>query len=205
MGSPKDARLRCAKESEGQIMDMIQFDRNQWAGCEYCTAGQNMESIENSDFSAHEFRIDGDSILYNDSHYGWEGVKIKFCPFCGRPLTKEVWKATEKKMDAADQARLAKLTEADRAGRVVILPDISCTDANGEEALRQAMWQCGYTNNGVTRFTADAIAEKLCRDAGTHGMGMADDGDDIICTGDCKICPIHDICEFAEALEKNRQ
>lgn len=35
---------------------------------------------------------------------------------------------------------------------------------DGEEALRRAMYQCEYTNNPVTRYTADAIAEKLCRE-----------------------------------------
>lgn len=61
--------------------------------------------------------------------------------------------------------RLEELAAADKAGRVVILPDVSCTDADGEEALRRAMWDCNYKNNGVTRFAADAIAEKLCREA----------------------------------------
>lgn len=61
--------------------------------------------------------------------------------------------------------RIEKLAAADKAGRVVILPDVSYTDADGEEALRRAMWDCNYKNNGVTRFAADAIAEKLCHGA----------------------------------------
>ena len=61
--------------------------------------------------------------------------------------------------------RLDELAAADKAGRLVILPDVSYTDADGEEALRRAMWECNYKNNGVTRFTADAIAEKLSREA----------------------------------------
>lgn len=61
--------------------------------------------------------------------------------------------------------RMDELAAADKAGRVVILPDVSCTDADGEEALRRAMWDCNYKNNGVTRFAADAIAEKLCHGA----------------------------------------
>ena len=36
--------------------------------------------------------------------------------------------------------RLDELAAADKAGRVVVLPDVSCTDADGEEALRRAMW-----------------------------------------------------------------
>lgn len=61
--------------------------------------------------------------------------------------------------------RLDELAAADKAGRLVILPDVSYTDADGEEALRRAMWDCNYRNNGVTRFAADAIAEKLCGEA----------------------------------------
>lgn len=60
--------------------------------------------------------------------------------------------------------RLDKLAAADKAGRLVILPDVDYADADGEEALRRAMWECNYKNNGVTRFTADAITEKLCHE-----------------------------------------
>lgn len=61
--------------------------------------------------------------------------------------------------------RLDELAAADKAKRLVILPDVTCTDADGEEALRRAMWDCNNRNNGVTRFAADAIAEKLCGEA----------------------------------------
>ena len=54
---------------------------------------------------------------------------------------------------------------AEAAGRLLILPDAKYTDADGEKALRKAMWVCGNTNNPVTRYTADAIAKKLCREA----------------------------------------
>lgn len=60
--------------------------------------------------------------------------------------------------------RIDELAAADKAGRLIILPDASFTDKDGEEALRKAMWICDRTNNSVTRYTADAIAEKLCRD-----------------------------------------
>lgn len=55
--------------------------------------------------------------------------------------------------------------EAEAAGRLLMLPDAKYTDADGEKALQKAMWVCGNTNNPVTRYTADAIAEKLCREA----------------------------------------
>lgn len=76
--------------------------------------------------------------------------------------------------------RIEKLVAADKAGRLVILPDVSCTDADGEEALRQAMRHCNYTNNGVTRFTADAVAEKLCHEAEKVRMSVETPLGDIV-------------------------
>lgn len=62
-------------------------------------------------------------------------------------------------------AELQTFKAAEAAGRLLILPDAKYTDADGEKALRKAMWVCGNTNNPVARYTADAIAEKLCREA----------------------------------------
>lgn len=61
--------------------------------------------------------------------------------------------------------RAQELARAEKDGRLVVLPDAKYTDADGEKALQKAMWTCGNTNNPVTRYTADAIAEKLCREA----------------------------------------
>ena len=66
---------------------------------------------------------------------------------------------------AVPYTRLAELAQAEKDGRLVVLPDAKYTDADGEKALQTAMWTCGNTNNPVTRYTADAIAEKLCREA----------------------------------------
>ena len=72
-------------------------------------------------------------------------------------------------------SRLRELARADREGRCVVLPDAKYTDTDGETALRRAMYICGVQNNAVTRYTADAIAEKLTREeaeaalkGGTH-------------------------------------
>lgn len=72
-------------------------------------------------------------------------------------------------------SRLRELAQADREGRCVVLPDAKYTDTGGETALRRAMYICGVQNNPVTRYTADAIAEKLTREeaeaalkGGTH-------------------------------------
>ena len=60
---------------------------------------------------------------------------------------------------------ICELSQAEKDGRLVMLPDAKYTDADGEKALQKAMWVCGNTNNPVTRYTADAITEKLCREA----------------------------------------
>lgn len=65
--------------------------------------------------------------------------------------------------DNYDLDRLRELVEADNAGRCVVLPDGGYEDKEGENALKSAMHTCFYHNNPVTRFVADAVAEKLVR------------------------------------------
>lgn len=66
---------------------------------------------------------------------------------------------------SGDLDRLRELVEADRDGRCVVLPDGGCTDKDGENALKSAMNTVFYYNNPVTRYIADAVAEKLTREA----------------------------------------
>lgn len=61
--------------------------------------------------------------------------------------------------------RLRELAQAEKEGRLVVLQNVKYTDSDGEKALRHAMYMCGVQNNPVTRYTADAIAEKLTREA----------------------------------------
>ena len=61
--------------------------------------------------------------------------------------------------------RLRELAEADRDGRCVVLPAGGYADKDGENALKSAMNTCFYHNNPVTRYIADAVAEKLTREA----------------------------------------
>ena len=65
--------------------------------------------------------------------------------------------------DEYDLERLRELVGADREGRCVVLPEGGCEDKDGENALKSAMNTCFYHNNPVTRFIADAVAEKLTR------------------------------------------
>ena len=52
---------------------------------------------------------------------------------------------------------------ADQEGFCVVL-NTGYTETAGGKALKQAMYLCSVTNNEVTRYTADAIAEKLVRE-----------------------------------------
>ena len=62
-----------------------------------------------------------------------------------------------------DLDRLRELVKADRDGRCVVLPAGGFSDQDGENALKSAMNTCFYHNNPVTRFIADAVAEKMIR------------------------------------------
>lgn len=62
-----------------------------------------------------------------------------------------------------DLDRLRELVQADREGRCVVL-NTGYTETAGGKALKQAMYLCSVTNNEVTRYTADAIAEKFVRE-----------------------------------------
>lgn len=64
-----------------------------------------------------------------------------------------------------DYDRLRELVVADKDGRCVVLPDRKHTDEDGKNALKSAMNTCYYRNNPVTRYIADAVAEKLTREA----------------------------------------
>ena len=80
--------------------------------------------------------------------------------------------------DEYDPDRLRELAQADREGRCVVLPDGGYEDKDGENALKSAMRTCFYHNNPVTRFVADAVAEKLGRNETKmkHCEGMEKNG-----------------------------
>ena len=65
--------------------------------------------------------------------------------------------------DEYDLDELKEKVQAKREGRCVVLPEGGYEDKDGENALKSAMHTCFYHNNPVTRFIADAVAEKLTR------------------------------------------
>lgn len=67
--------------------------------------------------------------------------------------------------DDYDLDRLRELVEADREGRCVVLPEGDYSDKDGENALKTAMRVVSFHNDPVTRYIADAVAEKLASQA----------------------------------------
>ena len=65
--------------------------------------------------------------------------------------------------DEYDLDELMEMVQAKQEGRCVVLPAGGFSDQDGENALKSAMNTCFYHNNPVTRFIADAVAEKLTR------------------------------------------
>lgn len=78
--------------------------------------------------------------------------------------------------DDYDLGHLRDLVEADKDGRCVVLPVRGYTDKDGEQALNSAMNTCFYHNNPVTRYIADAVAEKLTREAAKAALKGEQDG-----------------------------
>lgn len=72
--------------------------------------------------------------------------------------------------------RLKELAEADRDGRCVVLPSGGYCEKDGENALKSAMNTCYYHNNPVTRYIADAVAEKLTREEAEAALKGEQDG-----------------------------
>lgn len=72
--------------------------------------------------------------------------------------------------DDYDLDRLRDLVQADRNGRCVVLLDRKQTSGDGENALKSAMNTLYYHNNPVTRYIADAVAEKLTREAAAEAL-----------------------------------
>ena len=75
-----------------------------------------------------------------------------------------------------EPGRLRELAQAYRDGRCVVLPEGGCEDKDGENALKSAMNTCFYHNNPVTRFIADAVAEKLTRQEAQAALRREQDG-----------------------------
>lgn len=72
--------------------------------------------------------------------------------------------------DEYDIDRLRALVQADKEGRCVVIPSGGFDDKDGENALKSAMRTVFYHNNPVTRYIADAVSEKLVREAAEEAL-----------------------------------
>lgn len=87
---------RMASEALRTQQTHIKLDRSRWEGCAECEAVYGEDDWDCA--GLHEYRIVDCYLQYFDHQFGWEGVKIKFCPNCGRPLTEEAWAELERKI-----------------------------------------------------------------------------------------------------------
>ena len=100
-------------------------------------------------------------LIFNEKTQMWEEKKEPF--------------ATIEVETEEDFNRVKELWEADREGRCVVLPSGDYTDKDGENALKSAMNTCFYHNNPVTRYIADAVAEKLAREEAEAALKEAEE------------------------------
>lgn len=70
------------------------IDRGEWEPCEHCKPSDYPPDR----WGAHGFPVVGNEIYFYDTEYGWEGEEIKYCPWCGRPLTEEAWAELERRL-----------------------------------------------------------------------------------------------------------
>lgn len=70
------------------------IDRSKWEPCEHCKPSDYPPDR----WGAHEFPVVGNEIYFYDTEYGWEGEEIKYCPWCGCPLTEEAWAELERRV-----------------------------------------------------------------------------------------------------------
>lgn len=76
------------------------LDRSRWEGCEMCN--RTYRPPEWNGGGSYDFRVSQNALFYHDSKYGWEGIEVKFCPMCGKPLTEEAWAEMERKIGGND-------------------------------------------------------------------------------------------------------
>lgn len=73
------------------------LDRSRWEGCERCNWNWNLEGLEAwMRGELGEIRIIGDVMPCGVSS-AQTVEQIKYCPFCGRPLTEEAWAEMERR------------------------------------------------------------------------------------------------------------
>lgn len=76
----------------------MRLDRNKWTGCDKCTFDWDFDNeSEWGNRSFGEVRI-GKGEMLCDMGVTWYITKIKFCPFCGKPLTEQAWEELERRV-----------------------------------------------------------------------------------------------------------
>lgn len=80
----------------------VKVDRSKWKGCEFCIGdfeGYTPQFRDVNGKSRPLFIPEGKAKIVLNGRYNRDyDIPIKYCPFCGRPLTEEAWAELERRL-----------------------------------------------------------------------------------------------------------
>lgn len=86
-----------------------QLDRSRWDGCDCCKGDLEGYTAQFRDMNGRSRPLyipEGEAMIVAPGKYSHRFcIQIKYCPFCGRPITEEAWAELERRINdgAADQ------------------------------------------------------------------------------------------------------
>ena len=98
--------MRIAIDSIRAQRTPAKLDRSRWEGCEYCKGDPDgyTSVVKEWHGSGDMYIPEGKPQLVVSKKYSDVArIHINFCPFCGRPLTKEAWAELERKIGGNDE------------------------------------------------------------------------------------------------------
>lgn len=94
------------REEDGSCWTPYRYhklDRSRWEGCEHCKGDLEGYTAQFRDADGRSRRLyipEGEATIVAPGKYNHQFcIPIKYCPFCGRPLTEEAWAELERRMN----------------------------------------------------------------------------------------------------------
>lgn len=82
--------------------ELAKLDRRRWKGCEHCKGDLEGYTVCFQDVNGQSRSIyipEGEAAIVVPGKYNHKfWIPIKYCPFCGRPLTEEAWAELEQRI-----------------------------------------------------------------------------------------------------------
>lgn len=97
-----------ALRAQRDALKNTKLDRSLWKGCQYCEADSEGYSTVFKDDAGRSRRLyipEGEAAIVVPGEYNHKAyIKIGYCPFCGKPLTKEAWTELERRIGDNNEA-----------------------------------------------------------------------------------------------------